>query len=310
MRVLVTGAAGFVGQHLLAHLEAHGHEGIPAEAPGHGAEGMREVDVRDPDGLDAAIRELRPDGCVHLAALAFVPRTWEQPGTTFEVNVVGTMNLLASLRDHLPGCRTLVASTAQVYGEKVSGGKIPEDHVMAPATIYAITKMAADLGALAFGKHHDVPVMTVRPTNHIGPGQSPEYVTPAFARQVARIARGIDPPVMRVGNLESRRSFMDVRDVVQAYRLLLERGVAGRAYNIAGPELHRVGEVLDLLGDLAGVQPATERDPALYRPTDCALDLATDRICEDTGWAVEHTLRDTLADVLDEAMQAADASRG
>lgn len=308
MRVLVTGAGGFVGRHLLAHLREHGHELLPAEAPGHAAPGMLEVDVRRPDDVEAAVRQESPDACVHLAALAFVPRAWEEPGPAFDVNVIGTMNLLNALRRHAPACRTLVVSSAQVYAMRAAGGKITEDHPMAPASIYAVSKMAADLGALAFGNHHGLPVMTARPTNHIGPGQAPEYVASAFARQLVRITRDGAAPVMRVGNLDSRRSFLDVRDVVQAYRLLLEQGTPGRPYNISGTELHRVGEVLDMLCDLAGVAPRIERDPDLYRPTDSALDLSTERIAADTGWAPEHALRDTLQDVLDDAMR--DAASG
>jgi GDP-4-dehydro-6-deoxy-D-mannose reductase len=301
MRVLVTGAGGFVGRHLLGSLADQGHEPLPVEAPGHADPGMAEADVRQADDLAALVQRLRPEACVHLAAMAYVPQAWERPGPTFEVNVVGTMNLLTALRRHAPACRTLVISSAQVYGAHGLDALVTEDHPPAPGDMYAISKLAADLAALSFGHRHDLPIMTARPVNHIGPGQAPQYVTAAFAGQLVRIARGEAEPVVRVGNLESRRSFLDVRDVVRAYGLLLERGRPGQPYNIAAPPLHRIGEVLEILCELAGVRPRIERDPALYRPTDSTLKLDAARLREDTGWAPAYTLRDTLRDVLGEA---------
>ncbi len=225
------------------------------------------------------------------------------PDLVLSVNVRGTLNLLEAFRRHAPSARFLFVSTAQVYGMREEPAALDEEAPLAPLSMYAVSKAAADLAALAHAVHYGMPVMTARPSNHTGPGQAPRFAVAAFARQVREIAAGLRPAVIRTGNRESLRDFSDVRDVVRAYRLLLERGTPGRAYNIAGRTQVRIGDVLDRLCHLAGITPRIEDDPALMRPTDRAPVLDTARLRAETGWAPVYELDQTLRDMLDQDMQ-------
>jgi GDP-4-dehydro-6-deoxy-D-mannose reductase len=176
---------------------------------------------------------------------------------------------------------------------------IHEDELLGPDTFYAISKAAADQICLLYAKQYKMNVLVARPHNHIGPGQSPKFAIASFARQVAAIRNGATP-AMKVGNLDNRRDFTDVRDIVRAYRLLIEKGNVGKAYNIASCHEVRVGDVLTRLCELAGVKPDISRDPAFYRPLDENPTLNTDRIRHDTGWTPIIPLDQTLSDILNQ----------
>ncbi len=290
MRVLVTGGSGFVGGFVRTELEQAGHEVVL-----HGAE---QGDIRDPAVALAMVREARPEACLHMAGIAFVPRAWSEPALVFGVNVEGTIHLLEAVRHHAPAARTLVISSAQVYGNTPREHPLREDAPLEADNLYGVSKVAADLSALLYARRYGLPVMTARPCNHIGPGQARDYVVPAFAAQIKTIAAGRAEARMKVGNLESRREFADVRDVARAYRLLLEGGRPGQAYNVSTGRLIRIGEVLDELCRRAGVSPVRERDDRLYRPTDAQPALDATRIREDVGWTPRIPLDQTLADIL------------
>jgi GDP-4-dehydro-6-deoxy-D-mannose reductase len=191
-------------------------------------------------------------------------------------------------------------STAQVYGTRIRSNPVCEADALAPESLYAITKAAADGIARFYARQYGMNVLVARPYNHIGPGQDPSYVTAAFARQVLAIKRGA-PPRLSTGNLDSLRDFTDVRDICRAYSLLLEKGIAGAAYNIASGRLVKVGDVLSKLCSLAGVQPEIARDPSLYRPIDSCLTLDTRLLQDATGWRPRIPLDQTLADILEYA---------
>jgi GDP-4-dehydro-6-deoxy-D-mannose reductase len=301
MRVLVTGACGFVGRHLLAELAARGHTIVgmdkgpaPSDLP---VQEFLPVDITHADAVKTAVRRLAPDACIHLAAIAFVPSGKLCPRTMTEVNVMGTVNLLEALRTDSPSTRLLFVSTAQVYGTSARPSPAREDDALQPESLYGITKTAADSISLLYARQYGMPVMVARPYNHIGPGQAPDYVVASFARQITAIRQG-GPPVIRVGNLASRRDFTDVRDIVRAYGLLLEKGVPGKAYNIASGQQVHIGEILTLLSELAGVQPQIVRDESLFRPDDNCLELDITQLHETTGWAPVIPLRQTLADIV------------
>lgn len=303
MRVLVTGANGFVGRHLVAELLSGDHHPVLLDRQSAGFRDDLDYvqgDILDPRGLEACLETWSPDGCIHLAGMAFVPAADEAPSMAFQVNTVGTLNLLESFRRLHPSARILAVSTAHAYAPPVSPGHpIPEDHPLTPSTLYGASKAAADHATLLVARRHGFAVMTARPSNHLGPGQDPQYVAPAFAGQVAAIRRGDKEPVLRVGNLDSRREFLDVRDVVAAYRMLLENGTPGEPYNVGTGTLVPVRRVLKILCDLAGVQPKLDVDPGLYRPTDDGLTLDCDKIRRSVGWTPARSLEKTLADVLD-----------
>lgn len=272
MRILVTGSRGFVGRHVQNDLQVAGHEVLglihAAERPARSAQEF-EGDICDANRMRNLVRDLRPDACLHLAGVAFVPVAWSKPEFVFEVNVQGTLNVLDAFRTEAPEARILIISSAEVYGLQNCQRPLTEQDPMNPENLYAVSKQAADLTSLLYTRRYGMAVMTARPCNHIGPGQSADFVVPAFARQVNEIASGRSEPRMRVGNLESTREFLDVRDVVEAYRLILEKGQPGLAYNVGAGGSVRIGLLLEKLCRIAGVQPQLEVDAQRYRPHRC-----------------------------------------
>ena len=305
-RVLVTGAAGFVGHHLVRELESSGHEvattdALQPDAPAaHGLPDYSTADLRDGESMRALVRATRPDAVVHLAGVSFVPDGARDPSLALTVNIGGTWTLAEALAAEAPRARLLFVSTAQVYGTIPSPAPLREESPLRPLSLYAVTKVAGESLLLARHAAGTLDAVVARPGNHTGPGQTPKFVAPAFARQVLSAKRG-EIAALRVGNLDSIRSFADVRDVVRAYRLLLERGVPGGVYNVASPANVRIGELLDRLRALAGCDAPVETDPALWRPTDSCPVLDVSRLRADTGWAPAFSLDDTLRDLLADA---------
>ncbi len=305
MRILVTGAAGFVGRHMIDDLTRHGHEPLALDVafpdPTLAEPAARfTADIRDSAAIEAAFRTARPDACVHLSAIAFVPDGENRPETMLSVNIAGTMILLDTLKRHAPDCKTLVVSTAQIYAPQDHESPVAEDAPLAPANLYAVSKAASDIAALGYARRFGLPLLTARPNNHTGPGQSSSFVVPALIRQAQAIAAGRTPPVIHAGNLESQRVFADVRDVVVAYRLLLEHGAAGEAYNVSAGDNRKLGAILDRICAMAGIDPSRETDPDKVRPTDRSPVLNTEKIRGQTGWTpripFDQTLRDMLAE--------------
>jgi GDP-4-dehydro-6-deoxy-D-mannose reductase len=302
MRVLVTGACGFVGRYLLSELASRGHTsygmGLGTPPPDSPMREFLPIDMIDAAALKTAVARLAPDACVHLAAIAFVPCGKSSPREMTEINVMGTTNLLEALRTGSPATRLLFVSTAQVYGTRARPTPAKEEDPLLPESLYGVTKAAADGITRLYARQYGMPAIVARPYNHIGPGQSPDYVVASFARQVTSIRQG-KPSAIKVGNLESRRDFTDVRDIARAYCLLLEKGIPGEAYNIASGKQVKIGEVLATLCELAGVTPQIVRDEALYRPDDSGLELDIRRLLKTTDWAPVIPLRQTLKDILE-----------
>lgn len=301
-RVLVTGAAGFVGRHLIAELQAHGHHVLTTDVgPGAGLPEYRAAELGDRQALAELVRTARPDACVHLAAISFVPDGDRDPSRLLSVNVAGTLNLLDAFRAEAPRARLLFVSTAQVYGPAPSiaaaNVPVPENAPSYPLTLYAVSKVACERAVFAYGATYGLDVMVARPANHTGPGQSPRFVAAAFARQVREIADGASSE-LRVGNLDAVRDFTDVRDVVRAYRLILERGVSGLPYNISSNTHVRIGELLDRLQALGGTRAPVVVDPSLVRPADASIRLDVTRLRETAAWTPAFRLDDTLRDML------------
>jgi len=301
MKILVTGACGFVGRHLIHELTTHGHQVIGLDMGSTPAwltsASFISANITDAETVEKVVAEVRPDACIHLAAWAFVPSGSVDPAKILNINLVGTTYILEAFRKISSAARILFISTSHVYGMRARATPIQEDDLLGPDTFYAISKAAADQICLLYAKQYGMNIMVARPHNHIGPGQSPQFAIASFARQVAAIRDGA-PAVMKVGNLDNRRDFTDVRDIVRAYRLLAEKGIIGKAYNIASGLEVRVGDVLTRLCELAGVNPDISRDPAFYRPLDENPTLDTRRIRQDTGWKSVIPLDQTLKDIL------------
>jgi GDP-4-dehydro-6-deoxy-D-mannose reductase len=275
--ILVTGANGFVGQHVLPLLR----EAFPdarlvaavqqAGAACPGADATIPLDLTEPASLDAAIRVTGPDSVLHLAAQAAVPASFADPAGTWRVNLTGTLALAEAVLRHAPGALFIQASTAEVYGLSFrSGLALDEAAPFAPANPYAASKAAADiaLGEMAL---RGLRALRLRPFNQVGAGQAEAFVVPAFARQVARIEAGLQEPVIRTGALDRWRDMLDVRDVGAGYVAAIRHGAAlppGTAINLASGQPRRVGDILAELIALAGITVRIETDPGRLRQTD------------------------------------------
>lgn len=290
MRALITGGKGFVGQWLGAHLKDRGDDVAVIDI---------ETDVADGAAVRRVMADIRPDAVYHLAAMTHVGESWENPSQVLRVNVVGTAEILASARALPVSPRVLVVSSAEVYGV-VAPERLPlgEDTPTAPASPYAASKLAAEVVALQAWRGYGQPVIVVRPFNHIGPGQSPIFFVPAFAKRIVE-ARRSGASSLRVGTLTTRRDFTDVRDVVMAYRLLIEKGIPGEIYNVCSGRDVAMSEVAAQLLELAGTELALVTDPELVRPVDVpVLRGDASRLHAVTGWKPVIPLATTLADVL------------
>jgi GDP-4-dehydro-6-deoxy-D-mannose reductase len=290
----VTGGRGFVGRHLVDHLRTCGDEVVVVDHADGG------VDVTDPAAVREVVGAHRPDAVYHLAGWADVGSSWSNPAGALHLNAVGTLHVLEASRE--AGVeRVLSVASAEVYGV-VAEDELPvrEDAPLRPTSPYAASKVAAEAVAQQAFLGHGLGVLRVRPFNHIGPGQSEHFLAPALAGRVARAERdGAD--TVAVGNLTPRRDLTDVRDVVRAYRLLIERGEPGEVYNVCSGRDVAVQELADSLLAMADRPLALEPDPALSRPVDLPV-LRGDptRLQAATGWAPEIPLEQTLHDVLDD----------
>lgn len=288
----MTGAAGFVGSHLCAHLQAEGDEVV-------GVDRDSGPDLLDPEGWVDLVRSSRPEAIYHLGGWSDVGASWNAPLETLRVNGEGTLNVLDAARG--TGARVLVVSSADVYG-KVSDDDLPlrEDSPFCPVTPYAASKVAADQLALQAWLGHGTETIRVRAFNHLGPGQGEQFVGPALAARIAR--NELDGgEVVRVGATQPRRDITDVRDVVRAYRSLVTDGQAGEAYNVCSGRALSVGELADELMSLASRPMKLEPDPELTRPVEVPVLLGDpSKLSEATGWEPSIPLSRTLADVLAE----------
>jgi GDP-4-dehydro-6-deoxy-D-mannose reductase len=289
---LVTGAAGFAGRHLLAHLQT----ALPAERLV--AWSRHQVDITDRDSVRQGIGATRPDRVVHLAGSPHVGQSWLDAWLPLKTNVIGTHHLLEAIRAHHPRCRVLVVTSAMIY--RPSGEPLDEHAPVGPASPYGFSKLAQDQLALRAAREDGLDVVVARPFNHVGPGQDPSFFLSSFAKQIAMIEAGLSPPEIHVGNLDAERDLTDVRDVVDAYVRLLTGGAPGRAYNICSGQTHRVGELLDRLLALARVPITRVIDPARLRPNDVPRLVGDSaRLRTELGWRPGRSMDVTLADTLE-----------
>ena len=305
MRALVTGSLGFAGTHLAAHLRASGDEVIGVDRD--------DEDLTEPDAAGRVMRAHEPEVVYHLAGAADVARSWRDPVGTWEANASATLYLLEAARAH--GVRrVLVVSSADVYGT-VSEEELPLDEQSPerPASPYAASKLAAEQLARQAWLGHGLETIRVRAFNHIGPGQSPSFVAPALAGAIARneVTGETEIPT---GNLSARRDFTDVRDVARAYRSLMERGEAGDLYCVCSGEDIAIQDLADRLLALTDSPMELVTDPSRHRPVDIPV-LRGDnaKLRATTGWAPEHSIDDTLRDLLEESrtrVRAANATPG
>jgi GDP-4-dehydro-6-deoxy-D-mannose reductase len=292
VRVLVTGAGGFVGVHLVRHLEEQGDEVVQLERTIDG------IDIADAPALTDAVVSAKPEAVYHLAGAADVGGSWSAPRETFVANAVGTLNVLEASREAGAG-RVLAVTSADVYG-RVTEAELPlgEGSPLRPVSPYAASKVAADAVAQQAWLGHRLPVIRVRAFNHLGPGQSDRFVAPSLAARIARNERdgGDEVPI---GNMTPLRDVTDVRDVVRAYRLLVEAGEPGAVYNVCRGEAFSVRQIAEALLGMASRPMRLVADPDLQRPVDIPV-LVGDNTAlrRATGWEPTIPLDQTLSDVL------------
>jgi len=266
---------------------------------------VTQIDLRDPDAVLDLVRTIRPDAILHLAAQAFVPRSFEDPWETLENNIRAQLNLLLAVLAVEIAPRIMIVSSAEIYGS-VPPEQMPmtEDLPLAPDNPYSVSKVAQDMLGLQYYLSHNLPIVRVRPFNHIGPGQSPSFVAPAFALQIARIERGLQEPVIRVGNLAARRDFSDVRDVAAAYLAAITRGRPGTVYNVCSGRAYSIQYLLDTLLSYSTVSVEVRPDPERMRAVDRPLVIGSAaRLQADTGWQPHIPFEQSLRDVLEEARE-------
>lgn len=294
MKALVTGAGGFVGRHLVAHLAASGDLVV-------GASREDGPLLSDAAGWQCFVDEHRPDVVYHLAGQASVADSWREPETTFLTNVVGTLNILAAART-TDVRRVLVVSSSDVYGA-VSPDQLPltEEAPLRPVTPYAASKAAAEQVAAQARFGHGQDVLVARAFTHLGPGQDNRFVGAAIAERIAQNELSGNTDVA-VGNLSPRRDLSDVRDVVRAYRLLIEHGQFATTYNVCSGRSIAIADLAELLLARAEFPMRLVADPELIRPVEVPL-LQGDnsRLVAATGWQPEVDLAETLQSVLDDA---------
>ncbi|MCY4537644.1 MAG: GDP-mannose 4,6-dehydratase [Chloroflexi bacterium] len=307
MRILITGAGGFVGHHLANHLGDSqptatlcGTTLFREESVSPAIEIARQIDLKEARQARDLLGELAPDVIYHLAAQAFVPRSFDDPWETLENNIRSQLNIIQGCLALDLRPRTVIISSAEIYGA-VSPAQLPLDEgtEIRPTNPYSVSKVAQDMLALQFHLSHGLAIMRARPFNHIGPGQNRRFVAPAFAIQIAKIEANRQAPVIYVGNLEAKRDFTDVRDIVRAYKLIAEKGAPGEAYNIASGRASSVGHILNSLLGMTDIEIEVRVDPARLRPVDIP-EIRGDagKLRRDTGWAPRFTLQETLTDVL------------
>ena len=290
MRVLVTGAGGFVGGHLVPRLSAEGHDVIATD---------RDLDVADAAAVAAAVERLRPGAIVHLAAQSSVVASWRDPELTYRVNYLGTRSVLTAAAAHAEPIRVLLVSSAVLYGSKPPGAApFTKTAALKPHSPYARSKAAADLLGAHFAAR-GCDVVRVRAFNHAGAGQTPDFVLPSFARQIAEIEAGLREPRLHVGNLDPLRDFLDVDDVVNAYLRLPDPAVPADVYNVASGVGVRVGDLLESLVGLSKARLEVAVEAERVRDTDCSIGDAS-RLRDATGWEPRTPIESTLASVLDD----------
>jgi GDP-4-dehydro-6-deoxy-D-mannose reductase len=261
-----------------------------------------QVDLLDRDRVDSLVREIQPQWVFHLAALSSPAASWDDPAATIATNAGLEANLLAAVVKQKPMPRVVVVGSADEYGRPAGRARrLNEATPLQPLTPYGVSKVTQDLLALQYHLSHGLATIRMRPFNHAGPRQAPHFAVASFAQQIARIELGTQPPILKVGNLEARRDFTDVRDIVRAYLLAAEKGKPGEVYNIGSGTASRLRELVDILLRMTRARITLEVDPQRQHPVEAEVYVCDARRFERlTGWrpriGVERMLRDTLDD--------------
>ncbi|MBM3313583.1 GDP-mannose 4,6-dehydratase [candidate division WOR-3 bacterium] len=311
MKCLITGITGFAGSHLADYLlsrgdcEVHGTMRWRSRTENitHLADRITThiCDMRDAAAMYELMRDLRPERIYHLAAQSYVPMSWTAPTETMTTNVIGQTNILEAIRAVGCSTRVQIAGSSEEYGlVRPEETPIRETNPLRPLSPYAVSKVAQDLMGYQYHQSYGMHIIRTRGFNHTGPRRGEVFVTSNFARQIVRIEKGLQSPVIQVGNLNAVRDFSDVRDTVVGYYLALEKGKPGDVFNVALGKGYRIQEVLDILLSFSTVKIETRQDPKRLRPSDVEL-LVGDatKLRTETGWEPKYRFEQTMKDLLD-----------
>ena len=309
-RALITGITGFAGSHLAEYLIAKGDIEVFGmmrwRSKTENIDSFRhelklvEADMRDGHSLEEVTRAVAPDYIFHLAAQSFVPTSWKAPADTFETNAVGTIHLLEAAKKLKPDAVFHIAGSSEEYG-LVHTNELPirETNPLRPLSPYGVSKVAADLLGWQYFKSCGLKVIRTRAFNHTGPRRGEVFATSNFAKQVAEIEKGLKPAVIYVGNLEARRDFTDVRDIVKGYWLAATKCDYGEVYNMCSEKARKIRDVLDLLLSMSQVNVEVKPDPSRMRPSDVdVLEGNCSKFRRKTGWTAQIPFEKTMEDLL------------
>jgi len=311
MKALITGITGFAGSHLAEYLLSQNVEVIGSSRPRSPMDNLTpevlknitliECELRDNVATRSLLKETRPDWIFHLAAQSFVPTSWISPADTLSNNIIGQLNIFEALKDlKLTDTRVQIACSSEEYG-LVHEDELPikETNPLRPLSPYAVSKVAQDMLGYQYFKSYGLPVFRTRAFNHTGPRRGEIFVSSTFAKQLAMIEKGLQPPVIKVGNLDARRDFTDVRDTVRAYVEVVKGAEPGEVYNIATCTAIPIRELLDMILGMSDRKVNVETDPARLRPSDVPVLMGDyTKLREKVGWEPRIPLRKTLEDLL------------
>jgi len=305
MKALIIGGAGFVGNYLIEHCKRDWQWSVhvtkmPNETIANPDVSIHDLDILEKKEITALLQMVRPDCIFHLAAQSSVAVSWKNPALTVDVNVKGSINVLDAIRELDYSPRILLIGSGEEYGHILPGETpISERNTPRPGNIYAATKACQNMIGAIYAKAYQMQIMMVRAFNHIGPNQSPLFVVADFCRQVAEIEAEMRSPVIHVGNLAAKRDFTDVRDVVRAYALLIQKGQPGETYNVGSSHAVSIEEVLTQILSLSARQIQVSVDPDRLRPVDIPIiEADITKLQEVTNWTPAIPLQQTLEETL------------
>lgn len=309
MKVLIIGSAGFVGGHLIHYLGSLPYIEVFAsklsnekvEIQGISAINILNLDILNNNEVESTLKKICPDYIIHLAAQSSVAFSWKEPALTFNINLIGTINILEAIRKTSIHSRILLIGSAEEYGN-IRPGELPisESRNISPGNPYAVSKASQEMVARMYGNAYNVEIVMVRAFNHIGPGQSPVFVISDFAKQIVEIEKGLHNPVILVGNLDAKRDFTDVRDIVKGYWMLVQNGIKGEVYNIGSGKSYSIKNLLNKMIGMSSQKIEIQTDPDKIRLADIPeLRADISKITSHVHWQPLIDIDATLSDILD-----------
>ncbi len=302
-KIIITGINGFVGYYLAKKFLSEKWEVIGIDLHSEPKYKdlkikYKQVDILNSEKIFHIIEEVNPDKICHLAGITFVPTSIENPMLTIDVNIKGFLNILNAVKEVSQNTKILFVSSAEVYGNKMNKGCFSEEDKLNPQNPYAITKATSEYFCRFYKEKYNLNIVIARPFNHIGPGQSPVFVISDFAKQIAMIENNLKPPIIKVGNLKNKKPFLNVKDVVNAYYLLLTKDTSHFIYNISNSHSYSIEELLNILISFSKKQISVQVDPSKYRKITYDVKGCIDKITSELNWQIKYDIKSTLLEIL------------